>query len=78
MHDPRSPELAEWLAELPMRERLTTMHALSFAFAKLKNDRAWNDEIAALTEEVAPSPEQATAIMVDAIKLSASMKRNLA
>jgi hypothetical protein len=75
MRDPRTPELFEWLADLDVEQRLAAMHALSFAFPRLKNDRLWE---AAITDELAPTPEQHTAIMMAAMRMSGSLKRELA
>jgi hypothetical protein len=42
----RTPEILAWVDALPIAERLTVMHAMSFAFPMLKNDRAWKVRIA--------------------------------
>jgi hypothetical protein len=78
MHDPRTPELFEWLADLDLEQRLAAMLALSFAFPKLKNDRLWQADIAAVTDELAPTHEQHTDIMVAAMRMSGNLKRELA
>jgi hypothetical protein len=38
MHDPRTPEIMAWVDAMPFAERLTVMHAMSFAFPLLKDD----------------------------------------
>lgn len=78
MHDPRGAELYQWLADLDLEQRLVAMHALSFAFPLLKNDRLWQVDIAEVTERLKPTPEQDTAIMMEAIKMSGRLKRELA
>lgn len=78
MHDPRTPELFQWLDDLDLEQRLTAMLALSFAFPKLKNDRLWEADIAAITDELAPTDEQNTDIMVSAMRMSGNLKRELA
>jgi hypothetical protein len=44
MQDPRTPEILAWVDAMPIAERLTVMHAMSFAFPILKNDRGWTGE----------------------------------
>src|SRR5260221_7066088 len=77
MHHPRTAELYQWLADLDLDQQLVTMHALSFAFPILKNDRRWEADIAEVTGQLKPTPEQDTAIMVEAIRMSDRLKREL-
>jgi hypothetical protein len=75
MLDPRSPELFQWLADLDLEQRLATMHALSFAFPVLKNDRLWQGDITTITDELAPTPEEHAAIMMAALRMSGRLKQ---
>ena len=75
MHDPRTPELFQWLDDLDLEQRLSVMHALSFAFPRLKNDSLWQADIAAVTDELAPTPEENAAIMMAALRMSGTLKR---
>jgi hypothetical protein len=75
MHDPRTPELFQWLDDLDLEQRLSVMHALSFAFPRLKNDSLWQSHIAAVTDELEPTPEENADIMVAAIRMSGNLKR---
>jgi hypothetical protein len=75
MRDPRTPELFRWLADLELEQRLATMQALSFAFPVLKNDSLWQADIAAVTDELAPAPEEHAAIMMAALRMSGTLKQ---
>jgi hypothetical protein len=37
--DPISPEIIAWLEALPLRERLTMLHAMALAFPQLQRSR---------------------------------------
>jgi hypothetical protein len=34
MHDPRTPEILAWVEAMPLVERLTVMHAMTFVFPR--------------------------------------------
>src|SRR5260370_40118304 len=48
MLDPRTPEILAWVDAMPIAERLTVMHAMSFAFPILKNDQDWTARVSAV------------------------------
>ena len=59
MRDPRTPEILAWLeAMLPLDERLAVMHAMTFAFPLLKNDRDWTATVSAVLVELKPTKRQ--------------------
>ena len=58
MHDPRTPEIMAWVDVMPITERLTVMHAMSFAFPLLKNDRCWTGKVSAVLVELKPTKRQ--------------------
>jgi hypothetical protein len=78
MSDPRTPELFALLDDLELEQRLVMMLALSFAFLVLKNDAVWKADIAAITNELAPSPEQHADITLAALKMSGRLREELA
>jgi hypothetical protein len=75
MHDPRTPEILAWLESLSLRERLTTLHAMSFAFPLLKNDRGWNVRISAVLVELGPTKREHEDILMEAARMSARLKK---
>jgi hypothetical protein len=78
MRDPRTPEILAWLeAMLPLDERLAVMHAMTFAFPLLKNDRAWLARIDAVIGELQPTAQRHAEILVKARKISGRLKREL-
>jgi hypothetical protein len=77
MRDPRTPEILAWLATLKLRERLATMHAMSFAFPLLKNDRGWRARIDEVVAALAPTARQHQDILIEAGRISQRLKRQL-
>ena len=78
MHDPRTPEILAWVDAMPIAERLTVMHAMSFAFPILKNDRGWTAKISAVLVELKPTKRQHEDILIEAARISGRLKRELA
>jgi hypothetical protein len=75
MRDPRTPEILAWLeGMLPLDERLAVMHAMTFAFPLLKNDRAWLARIDAVIGELQPTAERHAEILVKAGNISRHLK----
>jgi hypothetical protein len=64
MRDPRTPEILAWLEAMrPLGERLAVMHAMTFAFPLLKNDRVWLARIDAVIGELRPTAERHAEIL---------------
>jgi hypothetical protein len=78
MHDPRNPEILAWLETLPLTERLATLHAMSFAFPVLKNDRGWKARIDAVRAKLKPTAEDLARILIEAVRISRRLKIQLA
>jgi hypothetical protein len=74
MHDPRTPEILAWLEAMPLADRLTVMHAMSFAFRLLKNDRGWTTKVSAVLIELKPSARQHEDILTEAGRISGRLK----
>ena len=62
---------------MPIAERLTVMHAMSFAFPLLKNDRTWTATVSAVLVEL-PNKRQHEDILLEAGRISGRLKRELA
>ena len=77
MHDPRTPEILAWVEAMPLGERLTVMHAMSFAFPLLKNDRDWTATVSAVLVELKPTKRQHEDILIEAGRMSGRLKREL-
>ena len=77
MPDPRTPEILAWLENLPLTQRLATLHAMSFAFPLLENDRQWIRRIDAVREELQPTAAQHADILFEAGSISLRLKRQL-
>jgi hypothetical protein len=78
MHDPRTPEIMAWVNAMPIAERLTVMHAMSFAFPILKNDRAWTLKVSTALAELKPTKREHEDILIEAARMSGRLKRELA
>jgi hypothetical protein len=66
-----------WLRRLPPRDRLATMYAMSAAFPVIKNDRHWTHRIDAVVTELKPTPREHADIMIEAGRISRTLKRQL-
>jgi hypothetical protein len=77
MRDPRTPEILAWLETLPLSQRLATLHAMSFAFPLLKNDRQWIRRIEIVLDELQPTAAQHADILFEAGSISLRLKRQL-
>jgi hypothetical protein len=77
MRDPRTPEILAWLEILPLSQRLATLHAMSFAFPSLKNDRQWISRIETVLGELQPTAAQHADILFEAGNISLRLKRQL-
>jgi hypothetical protein len=77
MRDPRTPQILAWLATLTLRERLATMHAMSFAFPLLKNERGWRARVDEVIAALAPTARQHEDILIEAGRISQRLKRQL-
>ena len=60
---------------MPLADRLTVMHAMSFALPLLKNDRAWTATVSAVLVELKPTKRQHEDILIEAGRMSARLKR---
>jgi hypothetical protein len=78
MRDPRTPEILAWRDAMPIAERLTVMHAISFAFPILKNDRDWTGRVSAVLVELKPTKRQHEDILIEAGRMSRRLKREVA
>jgi len=78
MLDPRTPEILAWRDAMPIAERLTVMHAMSFVFPLLKNDRAWTATVSAVLVELKPTKRQHEDILIEAGRMSRRLKREVA
>ena len=67
-----------WVDAMPVAERLTVMHAMSFAFPLLKNDRGWTGKVNAVLVELKPTKRQHEDILIEASRISGRLKRELA
>jgi hypothetical protein len=56
---------------------LTVMHAMSFAFPLLKNDRDWTATVSAALVELKPTKRQHEDILIEASRISGRLKREL-
>ena len=63
---------------MPIAERLTVMHAMSFAFPILKIDRGWTTQVSAVLVELKPTKRQHEDILIEAARMSGRLKRELA
>jgi len=63
---------------MPIAKRLTVLHAISFAFPILKNDRGWTAKVSAVLVQLKPSARQHEDILIDAGRISGRLKRELA
>ena len=63
---------------MPIAERLTVMHAMSFAFPILKNDRGWTAKVSAVLVELKPTKRKHEDILIEAAQMSGRLKRELA
>jgi hypothetical protein len=77
MQDPRTPEIMAWVDAMPLAERLTVIHAMSFAFPTLKNDRDWRAKVSTVLVELKPTKRQHEAILINAGRMSGRLKRAL-
>ena len=77
MRDPRTPEILAWLEILPLTQRLATLHAMSFAFPLLKNDRQWIRRVETVLGELQPTAAQHADILFEAGRISLRLKRQL-
>ena len=77
MPDPRTPEILAWLEILPLTQRLATLHAMSFAFPLLKNDRQWIRRVETVLGELQPTAAQHADILFEAGRISLRLKRQL-
>ena len=77
MRDPRTPEILSWLEILPLTQRLATLHAMSFAFPLLKNDREWIRRIETVLGELQPTAAQHADILFEAGRISLRLKRQM-
>ena len=77
MHDPRTPEILAWVDAMPIAERLMVMHAMSFAFPILKNDRDWTARVSAVLVELKPTKRAHEDILIKAARMSGRLKREL-
>src|SRR6266446_2745211 len=77
MRDPRTPDILAWLEILPLSRRLATLHAMSFAFPLLKNDRQWIRRIETVLGELQPTAAQHADILFEAGNISLRLKRQL-
>jgi hypothetical protein len=78
MHDPRTPEILAWVEAMPLVERLTVMHAMTFVFPLLKSDRTWKARMAAVRTELKPTADELGDILIEASRISARLKLELA
>ena len=78
MHDPRTPEIMAWVDAMPFAERLTVMHAMSFAFPLLKDDLGWTTKVSAVLVELKPTAREHEDILLEAGKIGDRLKRELA
>jgi hypothetical protein len=79
LHDPRTPDTLAWLeAMLPLDGRLALMHAMTFAFPLIKNDRRWQARIEAIFAELHPSAEEHGNIIIRAARISRRLKAEIA
>jgi hypothetical protein len=62
---------------MPSAERLTVMHAMSFARPVLKNDRAWMARVDAVLAQLKPTAREHEDIVIEATKLSVQLKLDL-
>jgi hypothetical protein len=62
---------------MPSAERLTVMHAVSFARPVLKNDRAWMARVDAVLAQLKPTAREHEDIVIEATKLSVQLKLDL-
>ena len=72
-----SAGLVTWVGAMPIAERLTVLHAMSFAFPILKNDRAWKARISAVLVELKPTKRQHEDILIEAGRISGRLKSAL-
>jgi len=77
MQDPRTPKIMAWVDAMPIAERLTVMHAMSFAFPLLKSDRDWAATVSAVLVELKPTKRQHEDILIEASRISGRLKREL-
>ena len=66
-----------WVDAMPVAERLTVMHAMSFAFPILKNDRGWMTKVTAVQVELKPSAREHEDILIEAGRIGGRLKREL-
>ena len=66
-----------WVVAMPFAERLTVMHAMSFAFPILKNDRGWTTQVSALLVELKPTKREHEDILIEASRISGRLKQEL-
>jgi hypothetical protein len=76
--DHGSAGLITWVGAMPIAERLTVLHAMSFAFPILKNDRDWTTKVSAVLVELKPTKRQHEDILIAAARMSGRLKRKLA
>ena len=67
-----------WVDAMPIAERLTVMHAMSFAFPILKNCRGWTAKVSAALVALKPTKRQHEGILIEASRISGRLKRELA
>jgi hypothetical protein len=77
MRDPRTPEILAWLEILPLTQRLAKLHAMSFAFPLLKDDREWIRRTETVLGELQPTPAQHADILFEAGRISLRLKRQI-
>ena len=62
---------------MPFAERLTVMHAMSFAFPLLKNDLEWTTKVSAVLIELKPTAREHEDILIEATRISSRLKQEL-
>jgi hypothetical protein len=79
VHDPRSPELLAWIDGLPTAWQMAVaLRALCFAYPFLKICKDWQEKIAVIEDAMHLLPGECEAIIMEAAKVGARLKRERA